>query len=217
MNKETRKLLKENNKLEKEISRESNLMYTNIIVYLRGSDINEYSQEKIRRDIINMIVEGEKRGDSMDDTIGADYKGFCDEIISVFPKKSMKEKLLDYVEVTFNSIFILGFLSIIKGMILNLISDKHIFTYTFISGEILSWILIIIIANLLVNFTCKNTFKEPIIKNKVINYVVLWIICTIVLGIIFILPSILNTVILTTNVFVVGLVCVGMYCASKLV
>ena len=48
MNREAKKLLKKNNESEKKILKENDGVYTDMIVYLRGADITEYHQEKVR-------------------------------------------------------------------------------------------------------------------------------------------------------------------------
>lgn len=45
MNKKTKLLLKENNKLQRSLSKDSISVLTDIVVYLRDSNISEYHQE----------------------------------------------------------------------------------------------------------------------------------------------------------------------------
>lgn len=66
MNKKAKKLAKENEKLDKNISEESSEKYIDMVVYIRGSQLSDYNQEVVRQDIINMIIDGENRGDSID-------------------------------------------------------------------------------------------------------------------------------------------------------
>ena len=70
MNKKAKKLAKENEKLDKNISVESSEKYIDMVVYIRGSQLSDYNQEVVRQDIINMIIDGENRGDSIDTIIG---------------------------------------------------------------------------------------------------------------------------------------------------
>ena len=65
MNKKTKLLLKENNKLEKTLTKESINVLTDNVVYLRGSNISEYHQEEVRHDIIEMVAEGEGRNEDI--------------------------------------------------------------------------------------------------------------------------------------------------------
>lgn len=70
MNKLAKELLKKNNNREKAIFDENKEIYTNMIVYLRGSDLSEYNQEVVRGDIIELIIDGQQRGDNI-------KKGLC--------------------------------------------------------------------------------------------------------------------------------------------
>ncbi len=86
MNKFTRRLRDENNELEKQLSEATNEILTDMAVYIRCDNISEYEQERVRRDIYDMLLEGERRGRSVSDIIGDDYKAFCDSVISEVPQ-----------------------------------------------------------------------------------------------------------------------------------
>ena len=62
MNKPARILRNENNKFEEKLSKETNDVLTDIVVYIRSTSISEYDQERVRRDIDEMLFEGERRG-----------------------------------------------------------------------------------------------------------------------------------------------------------
>ena len=77
MSRRTKLLLKENNEAENRIQNEENeSILTDITVYIRSSNINSYYQETVRRDILEMIDDGEKRGETAREIIGDDYKLF---------------------------------------------------------------------------------------------------------------------------------------------
>ncbi len=97
MNKLTRQLRDENNELEKQLSVETNEILTDIVVYIRCANISEYEQERVRRDIYDMLLEGERRGQSVSDIIGDDYKAFCDSVISEVPQLTAAQKVLTVV------------------------------------------------------------------------------------------------------------------------
>lgn len=81
MNKQTKQLMKENNDLSFHLKAADNKILTDMVVYIRGADISGYQQELVRRDITQMILDGEQRGDTMEDIIGSDYKIFCDNVL----------------------------------------------------------------------------------------------------------------------------------------
>lgn len=94
MDKRTRKLLRENNKSEKVLPEEANDLLTDIVVYLRSSNLSMYNQELIRRDVTQMLIEGDERGEYAKDVIGEDYEVFCDMLIAALPELTAKERRL---------------------------------------------------------------------------------------------------------------------------
>ena len=99
MNRQTKTLLKENNQLEKQLSKETDDILTDIVVYIRSANITEYNQELVRRDITNMLIEGQERGQSAAEVIGEDYKAFCDAVIAEMPQMTKKERALDVIKI----------------------------------------------------------------------------------------------------------------------
>ena len=65
MTRKCRELLKENNKKEKMINESNISRYTEMIIYLRGSDIDKYNQELVRADLIEMIIDGQERNNDI--------------------------------------------------------------------------------------------------------------------------------------------------------
>ena len=61
MKRNEKELRRENNLLEKQLSKENQAILTDIVVYLTSFDISEYRVEIVRQDITNMILEGERR------------------------------------------------------------------------------------------------------------------------------------------------------------
>ncbi|QIB67887.1 hypothetical protein Ami103574_00545 [Aminipila butyrica] len=99
MNKETKQLLKENNQLSKQLKPHNDEILTNIVVYLRGANISDYQQEVLRRDITQMILDGESRGQDIQQIIGSDYKEFCDEILLEVPQLTLQDKVASFVQI----------------------------------------------------------------------------------------------------------------------
>lgn len=185
MNKKTKQLLKQNNLLEKQLDKSDDIIMTNIVVYLRGSDINEYNQELVRRDILQMLIEAAKRGDDIEKVIGGDYKTFCDEIISVLPKKSGKEKMLDYIDIALMGLIILGTILFIEQLVLIIMKKQSEWLFTVTYGDIIKAAVIIAIAVILVDRVCKTAFDNK--KPKKAQFLIVWIILTaIFIGLFFI-------------------------------
>ena len=94
MNKATKQLLEENNQREKELSPDNQKVLTDIVAYLRGSSTPILQQEQVRRDITEMLLEGEARGQSAQTIIGTDYQAFCDEILAELPRRSAGQRTI---------------------------------------------------------------------------------------------------------------------------
>ena len=107
MSKRVKEMLKENNELEQQLSDEGRKVLTNIVVYLRGVPVSMYEQEKVRRDITQMLIDGEKRGNSSKEVIGEDYREFCDSIVAEIPHMSRKEKVLVFIRDTLPALIVL--------------------------------------------------------------------------------------------------------------
>ena len=79
----TKRLLRENNAFEKQLNPEFNAVLTDMVVYLRSAPVSEYNQELVRRDLGQMFLDAQRRGDSPADVIGEDYRQFCDQVLGV--------------------------------------------------------------------------------------------------------------------------------------
>lgn len=167
MNKKTKTLADVNEMEEKKIWEASQEIYTDIIVYLRVSRLSEYNQELVRRDIISMILEGQERDEGIRMVIGDDYQGFCDEIISAFPPKDLKEKVLEAFDMICMCLYILGTISVIFNLIDNLRQKNQLLTYSLSAADVLNFIMIVIIANLIVYLICKGAFQEEKKESRV--------------------------------------------------
>ena len=62
MKRQTKKLIEENDILCEQLSKEANDVLRNMTGYIQRFGISRYEQEKVRQDIAEMILEGEKRG-----------------------------------------------------------------------------------------------------------------------------------------------------------
>lgn len=173
MSKRTKLLLKANNELEKQIKNDDNRqVLTDIVIYIHSANISPYYQEVVRRDIWEMIIEGEKRGETAGEVIGEDYKLFCDNVIMEIPKLSSKERLLSLVRDMLLPVVVLmtiWFTFCIIEQIIG-VSSWPYFTVTF--GNAISAGLIIVAAFFIFYIISKNSFKNDIIINKKIFWTV---------------------------------------------
>ena len=97
MKRQTKNLIEENDILCEQLSKEANDVLRNMTGYIQRFGISRYEQEKVRQDIAEMILEGEKRGIPVKNTIGEDYQAFCDSVLAEMPRMSSREKCLNVI------------------------------------------------------------------------------------------------------------------------
>lgn len=199
MNREFKRLLQNNNKAEEKIYDDNNKIYSDMIVYLRGSDMTEYNQELVRQDLIQMILDGQERGDDIQKIMGNNYKEICDEIIEAMPKKTTKEKVSDILELTFSATWIMGAIFIVKAIVENFWGTNNNWRFILSVGNIINMVMIIITANVVVNYTCKTAFNNEK-KNKVFSFIKTWIACILIFSIIFLSQYYLKYVIVNISI-----------------
>ena len=107
MSRRVKEMLKENNELQEQLSDDGKKVLTDIVVYLRGVPVSMYEQERVRRDITQMLIDGEKRGSSAREVIGEDYREFCDNIVGEIPHMTWKEKMFVSVRDTLPAVAVL--------------------------------------------------------------------------------------------------------------
>ncbi len=217
MTKECKILLKKNNEREKEILEENDKIYTNMIVYLRSSDITEYNQELVREDLIEMIIDGQQRGENIEKIMGSRVKEICDEIIETFPKKSKKEKILGFFENIFNVIWIMGAIYIVNQIITALANGEEEYRFELTVGNLISMVFIGLIANVVVWYVCKYAFKEEKKRNKVVTFLKNWLIALIPCSIIVLSNVLLTKVVIEIPMLVAIVFVAVIYGVNKII
>lgn len=205
MKKYCKELLKSNNKREKEIHKNNEKILTDMMVYLRGSDMTEYNQELVREDLIQMIIDGQNRGDDIQKVIGDNYKEICDEIIETMPKKTISQKIGSILELSLSFIWILGGISVAKIVIGNFIASNKSWGFILSVGDIINMLIIILVANIVVNYICKTAFNSKG-KNKVISFIKTWIVCMWILGVMFMCSYYLDYTIVNIPLILAGII-----------
>lgn len=209
MNRDAKKLLKENNKLEEKLSEKSQNVLTDIVVYLRDSKISEYNQEEIRRDIIEMVLEGESRNETAKDVIGEDYKAFCDEIISAFPPIKYKERIFNLIGDMCLYLIILSVIWIVKSFVIDLIVTKKVNLMINLSlSDLINGVLIICISIGFVKYICKTSFADydEVKENKIKTFIIAWVILFVIFGGIFLIDYFVNIQILSIPIILVVII-----------
>lgn len=219
MNIKTKKLLKENNKFEKNLSKESNEILTDIVVYLRGSAISEYHQEEVRRDISQMLFDGEKRNESVRNIIGEDYKSFCDEIVKSFPPRSKKERFLEWLSTILQSSSILSLIWLCSSTLTAILgknSTFSIYKLPLTLGQIITGIFIIFFSVSILGYFCKTAFDKSKEINNVKSFFIAWLILFIISCIFLLINYFLKTVLFYIPFYIGIIIIIVSYALSKI-
>lgn len=217
MNRETKKLNNQNNILDKQISKENQKAFTDLICYLRGSDLSDHDIELVRQDLSEMVLSAQDRGENIAQVIGADYQGFCDSVIASLPPKSKKQKIIASLDVLCWGLAILIGINIVmnKAIIVlasNLISGKVVnYDISFTVGTVVSIVLIMALANGLVKAITRNAF-EKLTHGPLVLFGLMAVMMALFLGIAYLGRDVL----FTANIFIVSLVAISLYGAHKL-
>ncbi len=203
MEKSTRELRKENNRLDGLIKEENQAVFTDIICYLRASKLSEHDVEVVRFDLTSMVLEAQERGKNIESLFGKckDYKEFCDEIIDSLPKKTKLQAACEFfstfflacaVSLLIGIIFSAGFLGkVIKGKLPAASIEISV-------GEGIVIILIVVIAYAVVKLVMRSAFESETMFFKILIMAV----STVVLAVLVFLPLLLRDTLLTLDLFV---------------
>lgn len=159
MNKQARILRDENNELERGLSKEANDVLTDIVVYIRTANISALDQEKVRRDIDEMLLEGERRGQDVSEIIGDDYKAFCDSVISEVPQLTAWQRALALISDVLLAIAVMLAIWTVFAPIRQLSSGGEWYIVAVRTSDLIEAIAIIAAAFFIVGYICKNSFK----------------------------------------------------------
>lgn len=176
MNRKTRKLNEQNNILDTQIRNENQAVFTDMICYLRGSDISDYDIEVVRQDLTEMVLSAQSRGENINSVIAGDYKEFCDNVIANLPPKTVKQKFVDAIDIICWVLSILFLIHIVISketisIIESIISRKEVDWNISVSvGSAVSMVLILLLANLIVNIIMKNVFRKENQQKRTLGF-----------------------------------------------
>lgn len=195
MNKAIKSLLKQNNRRSKIIFDENQEVYTNMILYLRGSNLSFYNQEVVRADIIELILDGQERGDNIGAVMGGNYKAICDEIVEAMPNKTKKEGTAEIAGILLNVAWFFSTIKIIETLLTRVINKQPGLNYILTIGEIYSWLLAGVFSILIVRYITRKAFVEGQ-RSKKFTFLRDWLFLTIVLSIMLMFRLVFKKIIL---------------------
>ncbi len=172
MSKRLEELRKINDKLDEQISEENQPVFTDMICYIRSADIALADQETVRRDLSEMIISAQNRGDNIKDVIGEDFKEFCDEVIANLPPKTVKEKWIERLDGICLCIAVLGTINLVFSLdfyraVKNIITQQPTsFDIGITVGMLIATIAIMVISIFVVNRITRTALEEENRSNK---------------------------------------------------
>ena len=159
MNRKTKQLLEENNRAEAALSPEGNALLTDLVVYLRVSRLSEWQQEAVRRDLTEMLLSGEARGQSAADVIGPDPEAFCREVIAALPPRSPADLALEILDGALLYLAILTGIWLVGTVPMALAGRGSLSALPVTAGDLFAGVLLLGFADLLVRFICKTALR----------------------------------------------------------
>lgn len=160
MNKATRQLLEENNRQEVQLTSGSKEALTNIVAYLRGSSVPMAQQEQVRRDILDMLLEGERRGQTANEILGADPQLFCEEILAELPKRSTGQQAVYGLSTASLSAAVLIAIWLVFGLLEAVFQGPFTFWLPVTAGQLFGGVLLILFSHGLVEYICRTSFRS---------------------------------------------------------
>lgn len=177
MKPEVKALLRENNRREKGLSPEAREKMTDMVVYLRGQDLSERTQEEIRRDIQEMVLAAEARGEGIDQVIGEDYRAFCDAIVAAVPRSSRPVRALRAVNVILPALSVLLGIWTVNKVVHTLLAGQAPLYLTLTVGEVVSMAVILLTGVAAVEWICRTALNRKKEEGKGRGFLRLWAVC----------------------------------------
>lgn len=164
----------ENNQLSKNLNKENQEIYTDVVCYLRVSDITDMQQEEVISDILSMFFDWEKQGKKVSDFIGEDYKQFADDIISALnPHKSILEKSKEYLFIILQAFCYMVTIDFLFLYLPKIIKGNIYLVYDYSLDMALRSLLILIVAISVVKYIGRNSFKHKIKPiSKLVRFII---------------------------------------------
>lgn len=221
MTKKLEELRRINNDLDAKISEENQPLFTDMICYIRSANISALSQEMVRRDLSEIVLSAQSRGEKITDVISGDLKEFCDEVISNLPTRTVKEKWIDRLDVFCSCMPILGTISIVfssdfSNLLKNMISKQPVNYNMGVSvGMIISIFVIMITTVFIVDRITKTSLNEENNSVKPKRLVLGGVIGAILMALFIAIWKFGTQVLFSINIFLAIAILIGFFIAHK--
>ena len=154
----TKQLMRENGAFERRLDPAFNAVLTDMVVYLRSAPVREYDQELVRRDLGQMFLEAQLRGDRPEDVIGGDYRQFCDQVLEQVPRLTARDRALDALSAAFLYLAVLGAVWLIPGGAAALAAGAGAVPLTI--GDLICGVLLLAAAEIIFHWVSRTAFRQ---------------------------------------------------------
>lgn len=211
----SKSLIKQLNKASENLSEENQIIFTDIVVYIRMSNIKIKDSEEFLQQILDSFLNAEKQGVSIENVLGtSDIKHYCDEIVNTYKSSYNYLSLCsDYVMHAGSIILILSIINYISQNFIKIIKygfKDFTFHLNFSLGMIFQYLLISLIIIVIFSYTKKTCFKQPVKSGKIKEFLKLWVVSCLWISIPFACMVFLDKILLFRfNIFIfliIGLV-----------
>ena len=176
----TKSLIKQLNKASENLSPENESIFTDIVVYIRTSNIKTRDAEEFLQQILDSFLNAEQQGVSIESMLGtSDIKHYCEEIVNTYKSSyNFLSRCSEYVMYTGTLIIMLSIINYITQS-LTIIKKYGVndltFYLNFNLGIISQFLLIGLIVIAVMDYTKKSCFEEPVKGGKIKEFFILWI------------------------------------------
>ncbi|MBK5239951.1 DUF1048 domain-containing protein [Clostridium sp.] len=213
----TKSLIKQLNKASENLSEENKIIFTDIVVYIRMSNIKIKDAEEFLQQILDSFLNAENQGVSIENVLGtSDIRHYCEEIVNTY-KSSYKylSRCSDYVMYAGSIIIILSIINYISQNLIIIIKygfNDFTFNLNFSLGTIFQYLLISLIIIVIFFYTKKTCFKLPVKSGKIKEFLKLWAIACLWISIPFACMVFFDKILLfRLNIFIVLIIGCGLY------
>ena len=176
----TKSLIKQLNKASENLSLENEGIFTDIVVYIRTSNIKTRDAEEFLQQILDSFLNAEQQGVSIENVLGTpDIKHYCEEIVNTYKSSyNFLSRCSEYVMYTGTFIIMLSIINYITQG-LTIIEkygfDDLTFYLSFNLGIISQFLLIGLIVIAVMAYTKKSCFEKNVKRGKIKEFFILWI------------------------------------------
>lgn len=161
------KMVELNNKLRGQLNPENEKYYSEIMVFIRTSNVSQHKAEELLLEILDHLLEAQKNGKTAKDVFGNDPVAYCKELVSTLPKPLLRTNLLTIV----CSIIIINSVSMVCESISSLLFDNERIVNIHLSEFIFDSVFGVLSLNLILRFINKTTFKDKAgVSEKVYSF-----------------------------------------------